>query len=101
MKGKRVKGKFSKGKKSSHWRNPSGFAHIAAQEWGDDVAYNADMAEDDPYSDPAHWYEDYDEEADAYYAEDQETPHTADNEWAEFSAFVADEWAQKRDIQDS
>ena len=55
MKGKRVKGKFSKGKKGSHWRNPFGFAHIAAEEWGDDVAYNADMAEGDPYSDPAHW----------------------------------------------
>lgn len=59
-KGKR-KGKFSKGKKN---RNPSGFAHLAAEEWCADVAYNADehqsMTDDpeDPYSDPAHWYED-------------------------------------------
>ena len=85
------KGKSSKGKgKSRSWRNPSGFAYQAAEEWPDDTAYVAGENDfDEPYTDPAYWYgdEDWDEDADAYYAgedvqqwEQPQQPEEAD--WA-------------------
>jgi len=47
----KVKGKF--GRKSRPWRNPSGFAHLATEEWTDDAAFIAGE-EDEPYADPAY-----------------------------------------------
>ena len=98
------KGKYSKGKGKrgfhASWRNPSGFAHLANEDWTEeDAAYVA--GEDDneePYSNPAHWFEeDYEEEGDAYHA-GQEEP--AEAEWSEFSAYVSDEWSRKWNVED-
>ena len=82
------KAQSSKGKgKGRAWRNPSGFAYPATEEWPEDIAYVAGEDDpDEPYTDPAHWYgdDDWDEDADAYYAgeEQWEQPQQlADTDW--------------------
>jgi len=81
-----------------HERNPFGFAGLYAEE--DDeghAAYlGAEEDEEEPYTDPAHWYEDEDEAADeTAYNYWEESP--ADSEWNKFSAYISDQWSQKYD----
>jgi hypothetical protein len=90
----RGKGKRKGKSKFRPWRNPSGFANLATEEWDEDAtAYLADDQPEAP-SDPAHWHEDYD--YDAYYADDWKEPNAyAPDDWNEEDskeAYVADEW---------
>ena len=69
----------------------------------DEESY-AYIADKEPYTDPAHWSEeDYEEEADAYVADgDDAYEHQwGDDGWDEFSAYVADEWANKWGVEDA
>ena len=89
------KGKYSKGKGKRSWRNPSGFANLAADDWDEeDAAYVAGEEDDEePYSNPAHWFEeDYEDEGDAYHAGQEES--TGADWTSEFSAYVTDEWSK-------
>ena len=53
-------------------------------------------ADEELYSNPAHWFdEDYEEEGDAYHAEEP-----GEAEWSEFSTYMADEWSRKWDAED-
>ncbi len=63
---------------------------MAAEDYEHETyAYLAE--EDEPFTDPAHWYgDDFEEDGNAYYAEEEQP---AADEWNDFSA-VSDEWAR-------
>ena len=92
------KGKYSKGKGkyTRSWRNPSGFANLSADDWIEEDAAYVVGEEEEPYSNPAHWFDgDYEDESNAYHTEE-----SAEAEWAEFSAYVSDEWSRRWDAED-
>ena len=101
----KVKGKFGKSKSRGRrpWRNPSGFAYAADEDWAEDAvaAYMA-SDEEEPASDPAHWYEeDYDEDgAEAYLGEEEYDEESGQKETDDFSAFVTEEWSAKWSVED-
>ena len=76
-----------KGKRA--WRNPVGFASMASEDWAGDVADRAERGGDEEqYTDPAHWEENDDEEADVYYA----VKPSVENRPAELNAYIVSEW---------
>jgi hypothetical protein len=95
------KRKYSKGKGKRSWRNPSGFANLAADDWDEeDAAYVAgEEDEEEPYSNPAHWFEEgYEDEGEAYHAGQEES--TGADWTSEFSAYVTDEWSKRWNVED-
>jgi hypothetical protein len=95
-KGHGKKGSFSKGKGKG---KRSWSAHLTCE----DTAYLA-ADDDEPYSDPAFWYgDDYDHEADCYLADDgwEEPSSSCDYIDGDYSAYVAQEWSAKWEVEDS
>ena len=77
-------------------RNAFGFAGLMAEEIeeeddGEFVAWLGAEDEDDPYSDPAHWYDEEDAAENVY------TYWEEDTEWQDFLACLPEEWSKKYD----
>ena len=58
------------------------------------------VEDDDPYNDPAHWYEDEDDFVDSQFPQEYAYQYWKDDteEQKDFTAFVSAEWAKKYDV---